>query len=280
MTTLAEAEAQRERKTPKSFLLNMEGARATAEFTSLAPMSPVLRRAPKGDGHPVLVLPGMLGGDESTLVLRRFLRSRDYWAHRWHLGRNLGRRSIGAEGEHVLALIERLYLESGERPVSLVGWSLGGIIAREAAKRVPDQVRQVITMGSPFNHAPEGSLLAQIYHFISGDGPDPLPVREALASPPEGIPSTAIYSRSDGMVSWRACLEGIGPMTDNIEVYSSHAGYGVNPSVLFAVADRLALPQDQWAPFDRSAAAWRRLLYPKPAEKEVLPDGKSESVLH
>ncbi len=280
MTTHSEVDPKTDRKAPNFLLMNMEAVRASTEFASLGPMSPILGRAPKGDGHPVLVLPGMLGGDESTFILRRFLRSRDYWTHRWHLGRNLGRRSIGAEGEHVLSLIERLYLESGKRPVSLVGWSLGGIIAREAAKRVPEQVRQVITMGSPFNHPPEGSLLAQIYHFVSGTSPDPLPIREALACPPDHTPSTAIYSRSDGMVSWRACLEGVGPLTDNIEVYSSHTGYGVNPSALFAIADRLALPQDQWVPFDRRASAWRRVLYPEPADKEVLPVGESESILH
>lgn len=262
------SEQKRERPMPSTLLLNMESARAASEFSSLAAAAPVLNRAPKGDGHPVLVLPGMLGGDESTLVLRRFLRSRDYWAHRWHLGRNIGRRTIGADGEHVLALIERLYLESGERKVSLVGWSLGGIIAREAAKRVPDQVRQVITLGSPFNHPPEGTLLAQIYHFVSGDGPDPLPVRRALALPPHGIPTTAIYSRSDGMVSWRACLETEGNLTDNIEVHSSHTGYGVNPSVLFAIADRLALPMNEWTPFDRNKSAWHRAFYPQPAVKE------------
>ncbi len=275
MKTRMVSEQSTTRPTPNAFLLNVEGLRAAIEFSSLTPAAALLSRAPKGDGHPVLVLPGMLGGDESTFALRRFLRGRDYWAHRWRLGRNVGRRTIGEGGEHVLALIERLYRESGNRSVSLVGWSLGGIIAREAAKRMPEQVRQVITLGSPFNHPPEDTLLAQIYHFISGDAPDPLPVRQALAAAPEGTPSTAIYSRSDGMVSWRSCMEGDGELTDNIEVLSSHTGYGVNPTVLFAIADRLALPENEWVSFDRNRSAWRRIWYPEPAAKEQLTTSKT-----
>ena len=205
----------------------LEAPRALAEAAALGPSLPVLRRAPRGDGHPVMVLPGLLANDRSTRLLRGYLRDRGYAPHGWRLGFNLG------AGEGVVRRLgDRLVdLQRGaRRRISLVGWSLGGVMARELARVHPDVVRQVITLGSPF-------------------GP----------SDPPPVPSTAIYSRSDGVVPWPRCRETPGARTDNIEVRGSHVGLGFNPLVLYAVADRLALSEDAWSPFDRSGL--RDLLY-------------------
>jgi pimeloyl-ACP methyl ester carboxylesterase len=152
-----------------------------------------------------------------------------------------------------------------KRKVSLVGWSLGGIMARELAKRYPKLVRQVITLGSPFAGNPRANYAWRIYQGVTGQEIDPEKMRDVfgdLAAPPPGIPATAIYSRTDGVVAWQTCVERPSRLTDNIEVYASHCGLGVNPSVHFAIADRLALPEREWQPFDRNAATWRRFVYP------------------
>jgi pimeloyl-ACP methyl ester carboxylesterase len=146
-------------------------------------------------------------------------------------------------------------------PISIVGWSLGGIYARELAKTSPQQVRQVITLGSPFGDVSRPSNLSRMFRSVRGN-----PGRErinqfarALRQPPAEVPSTAIYSRSDGIVHWSACLEIETPHTDNIEVPGSHLGLGVNPLVLYAVTDRLSLPAGKWTRFERTG--WRRRLY-------------------
>ena len=126
-----------------------------------------------------------------------------------------------------------------ERRISIVGWSLGGIYARELAREFPHQVRQVVTLGSPFGAG----------YRVSGEV-DPA-LAERLRVPPP-VPSTAIYSRFDGLVPWAACREQETPRTENIEVPATHLGMGGNPLVFWAVADRLAQAEDEWKPFDRS----------------------------
>ena len=151
--------------------------------------------------------------------------------------------------------------ERYQRKVSLIGWSLGGVFARELARRRPAQVRQVITLGSPFANEPKASNAWRLYEALSGRSAGDWPGREAMKLPPP-VPSTAIYTRTDGIVAWRGCLEQESPTTQNIEVEGSHSGLGHNPVVLYAIADRLALPEDKWRPFDRSGL--RSLLYPDP----------------
>ncbi len=202
---------------PRALLLALEAPRAALEAGSLAPAFPWLARSARGDGHPVLVLPGFLASDASTRVLRGFLDALGWTPHGWGLGRNRGVRDAVLE-----ALVSRLDDIAGRERVSLVGWSLGGVLGRELAKRAPERVRCVITLGSPF-----------------GD----------LEPPP--VPTTAIYSRSDGIVNWRDCVEAAGPRTENIELVGSHCGLGVHPLALHAIADRLAQPDGAWKPFDR-----------------------------
>ncbi len=247
---------------PSWFLALTEFPRALSEFGSLAFSTPWLASAPEGDGHPVLVLPGFITTDMSTRVLRRFLKSRGYRTYGWNLGRNLGPRAIGATGEKLVERLEEIYAETG-RKVSLVGWSLGGIMARQLARRRPDLVRQIITLGSPFAGDPRATNVWRTYEMLTGQkmkDPDTQAQLDESRLPPP-VPSTAIYSKEDGIVAWENCVEPQDQLTDNIQVHGSHCGLGVNPFVLFAVADRLAQDEGAWAPFDRGGVV-RSMIYP------------------
>ncbi len=262
-TAIHEPRAADQVRPPSAFLALTELPRALAELGSLAAaVGPLMAAAPLGDGHPVLVLPGFMTGDASTGVLRRFLTRLGYDARAWDLGRNLGPRAIGREGEHLVAKLREVHQETG-RTVSLVGWSLGGVMARLVARRAPDTVRQVITLGSPFAGSPRATNVWRLYEAMTGQKIDDPHTRGQLAesAAPPPVPSTAIYSREDGVVAWQNCREPVTPTTENIEVHGSHCGLGVNPSVLFAVADRLAQPEDAWTPFERRG--FGRIVYPQ-----------------
>lgn len=249
--------APRERsRRPRLGLLALEG-RALLELVALAPAYPLLRRAPRGDGHPVLVLPGFTASDFSTGALRAFLRDRGYAAYGWKLGRNLGPTPEVIRG--IAVRLDELRKRHG-RKVSLVGWSLGGIFARELARRFPHDVRLVITLASPFRD------------ILATNVPNPMRQRRNLTLPtdvfqqylraPIPVPMTAIFSKTDGIASWRGCVADPGPMTENIEVESSHLGIGHNPVVLLTIADRLAQPEGQWKPFE-APKGWRWPLAPR-----------------
>ena len=246
---------------PSALLALTEVPRALAELGSLGFAAPLLAMAPRGDGHPVLILPGFLASDASTAVLRRYLDRMGYDTYAWELGRNLGPKAVGKEGEKLVARIEAIHAATGQT-VSLVGWSLGGVLARLVARRMPDAVRQIVTLGSPFAGSPKASNVWRIYQAVTGqmidDDHTSGQLRETAAPPP--VPSTAIYTRADGVVAWQNCLEPASAETENIEVHGSHCGLGVNPAVLYAVADRLAQPEGDWHPFDRSGL--RALVYP------------------
>jgi pimeloyl-ACP methyl ester carboxylesterase len=203
-----------------------EGQRAFFEWLSFCGVSRLLKQAPRGDGHPVLVLPGFLAGDDSTRILRSYLKSLGYAVHPWLQGRNLAHPTL-REG-----LVDRMsdLHQRYDRKLSLVGWSLGGVYARALARRMPQHVRQVITLGSPFG-----------------------------ASHPPPVPSTAIFSKSDGITPWEACREPVGPRLENIEVMGSHCGLGWNALVLWAIADRLSQLEGDWQPFARHG--WRGIAY-------------------
>lgn len=245
-------------KAPSPWLALTELPRALIELGSLPLAAPLLRSVPRGDGHPVLVLPGFIASDISTHPLRRFLTRIGYDAHEWQLGRNLGPRAIGREGEKLVARLQAIHEATGQK-VSMIGWSLGGIMARLVARRAPEAVRQIITLGSPFAGSPRATNVWRAYELFTGQKIDDAHTHRQLsesAAPPP-VPSTAIYSRGDGVVAWQNCREQDTPITDNIEVHGSHCGLGVNPAVLYAVADRLAQAEADWHPFERKGMrAW------------------------
>jgi len=235
-----------------------------SEFSLLMTSRPLLRNTPMGDGHPIIVCPGFAAGDISTSILRNFLKSKDYNVHGWELGRNFGIKTVGTKGEALAERVIDLYRHT-HRKVTLIGWSLGGILAREVAKQLPDQVRQVITLGSPIAGKPESSNIDWLYRRLTGHRTGTQELSELehnLINPPDFVPSTSIYSKTDGIVAWQTCIEPKTPLTDNIEVVASHCGLGFNPIVFYALADRLCLPEGEWVPFDRENPSYRRFFYP------------------
>ena len=139
--------------------------------------------------------------------------------------------------------------------MSIIGWSLGGIYARELARAHPDHVRQVITLASPFRD-PLASNVARLARL--GLGPKPteprVPVEHLRAPIP--VPTTAFYSETDGIVAWQSCLVDAAPNAENLAVRSSHCGMGHHPTVLLAIADRLAQPESSWQPYAARQSAW------------------------
>ncbi len=245
---------------PPSRLLQLLELRATWELAAGIAALPWLRLAPRGDGHAVLVLPGLVASDGSTRLLRGFLTRRGYAVHGWGLGRNYGPRP-GVEAA-MIDKLERLHAESGRR-VSLIGQSLGGAYARLLAARRPELVRSVITLGSPVTGHPRASNAWRVYEFTSGKSAVD-PKRWAQVTRTPRVPTTSIYSRSDGIVAWRSSLEAARAHTESIEVISSHIGMAVHPAVLYAVAERLAQPEGGWRPFERRG--WRSAVYPRVAD--------------
>jgi pimeloyl-ACP methyl ester carboxylesterase len=202
----------------------------------------VLARAPRGDGHAVLVLPAFLKGDGATAYLRRFLSQLGYEAHGWRQGVNIGPTAAALEGtrRRLLELRRRQ-----NRKVSLIGHSLGGVIAREIAKQEPASVRQVITLCSPFR-PPIASNVELAYRlFAPWHSTDVRTLWRDLASAPP-VPTTAVYTRDDGIVSWTSTVEPPADFRESIEVAGCHTTMACNSRALAIIADRLAQPEDNW----------------------------------
>lgn len=224
--------------------------------------------ARRGDGHPVLVLPGFTAGDESTVILRHFLSRLGYRSLPWGLGQNTGSPDLQ---ERLFKSFEHLQAQYPET-LSIVGQSLGGVYARELARRFPERVRQTIMLGSPFSsQAPESTspMVSRLFQYLSGMSRDQMrdEIRRHPPEPPP-VPSCAIYSKHDGVVHWSSCLEFPGPQAENIEVPGSHSGMALNPAVLHVIADRLAQPEGGWKPFQRNRGC-RSWIYPEPEQKEL-----------
>ena len=225
---------------PSAFLQLLEG-RAPMELSALMLRLPLLRlTVPHGRGEPVLVLPGFLADDASTWLLRRFIDSIGYAAHGWGLGRNTGPGALLVDG--ALALAREL--ATNGKTVNLVGWSRGGIIAREVARARPDVVRQVITLGTPVHGGPSASSIGRFASASLGLSPEALrALQRQREKTPINVPITAIYSKSDGVVAWRAALDHLNPDVEHVEVVSSHVGLGVNADVYRIIAERLQRPR-------------------------------------
>lgn len=243
----------RQHGAPSLLLSLLEAPRAFAEASLLIPTHRFLKKMPKGNGHAVMTLPGFLAGDISTGILRRYVELWGYKPYGWQLGRNLGLRpDRDLEGE-LDQRLEEVYEESGRRKVSLIGWSLGGLFARELGRRHPDRVRGIITLGTPLGH-PKTTSTWRIYEYITKSDVDDFEFKRRLKDirkPIPGVPVTAIYSKTDGIVGWQTSREESSDLTENVEVVGSHIGLGVNPMVLYVVADRLlCLSKNDWRPFD------------------------------
>ena len=232
-------------RAPPLSLLAMEPLRAVFDFCA-SKFGAQAERV--GDGHPVVVFPGLGGAPFTTSHLRRFLGESGFTAHCWGRGVNTGPSGLfdswlgGLEQD-----VQRWHCDGG-RKVSLVGWSLGGIYARELAKRRPDCVRQVITLGTPFASMRGATHAEAIYKLLNGDTSQLTPALEARLRTRPPVPTTSIYSRTDGVVCWRSCIEKKSPQSESVEVTASHLGMVTHPEVLRIIAHRLAQPEDGWRP--------------------------------
>lgn len=218
--------------------------RAAAEYVRYLAARSSLRQLRGGDRHPVIVYPGFLAGDPFTAPLREHLASLGYPTNGWGFGMNMGLKPglLTAMQTRV-----RVCADSHRQRVSLVGWSLGGLYARELAKLLPDRVRQVITLGTPV-----GDLRAnhawRLYERLNDHKVDAPPLDTDFAAPPP-VPITAIYTRDDGIVAPASTLNPPGERIENIEVRGSHMGLPWNPEAIRIVADRLAQPEGKWRPY-------------------------------
>jgi pimeloyl-ACP methyl ester carboxylesterase len=226
-------------KAPPAHLLALE-ARVFAEIPLFLLRSLKTAGLPRGDGHAVMIVPGFGAGDLATLPLRRALRSLGYAAYGWEQGTNLGMRPSLKN-----ALNQRLQKLSAEHqsPVSLIGWSLGGVFVREMARHQPHLVRRLFTLGSPINGRPDANNMLALFRLANRGKPVNLDwegFRKRRIAPP--VPCVSIYTKTDGIVAWQCAMEDAAANTECAEVRGSHFGLVVNHQVLRAIATRLPLP--------------------------------------
>ena len=249
----------REASPPHRFWTLTEG-RALGELAAFYAARPLLTSLPKGDGHSVMVLPGFMASNSSTRPMRGVLNELGYDTHGWDSGRNI--RVDNALVRRLESQLTRLHKLSG-RSVSLVGWSLGGVLARELAKLHPEKVRLVMSLGSPLSDDRNHTHARRLFEMLNGKEPEPMKDGrfQGLAEAPP-VPTTSILTKTDGIVHWRASVqeEGEHP-SENIVVHASHCGLGVNPSVMIAIADRLAQEEGAWEPF--RPTLFNRWMFPK-----------------
>lgn len=240
-----------------------EVPRSVFEMTALhAQWLDISSSAPSGDPHPVLVLPGFGASDHSTQILRRFLNQLGYNALPWLQGVNTGNPHLM---EGAMRRFYRLQRNLGCK-ISLVGQSLGGVYAREIAKLFPQAVRSVITLGSPYAMTESGAthpMVVRFFEQLSGTTVDALreriPTQRTAA--PLAMPTTSVYSKADGVVGWRSCVEPETPLSENVRVWGSHVGMAVNPDVFRILADRLAQNPADWRRFNIDKGRLK-LIYP------------------
>lgn len=238
---------------PSWLLSLLEIPRAISEAGSLIPARTILKNLPEGDGHGVMTLPGFLASGRSMRTVRNYLRNWGYNARCWRLGRNVGL-SRERDIERLLDYRLRKTYESSGGKVSLIGWSLGGLFARELARRNPDLVRSVIMLGSPIGN-PKATNAWRLFQAVSGHDVDDEFIRrriEGLREHIEGIPMTAIFSWTDAVVSSDIARLPPGEQVENVGVAASHFGMGFNPAVLYVIADRLRQPEGEWQEFEIS----------------------------
>jgi hypothetical protein len=209
-----------------------------------AAAGPGMALAPRGEPRTVLILPGFMAADRSTAALRLSLRGLGHDVHGWGLGANVGPADHVVEG--LRDQVKRLVVRS-KGPIDLVGWSLGGVYARVLAANRPEQVRQVISLGSPIRmRSDQTSLAGAFRRFSRVFGFTETKAVDVDRIP---VPSTSVWSRTDAVVPGASCRQTPGPQAENVEVRATHVGLTHNPAVLWVIADRLAQPAGIWAPF-------------------------------
>lgn len=243
---------------PSKIWALLEG-RSVLEFGSFLSLRLLMKKLPKGDGHPVIVYPGFLGGAGSTRPLRGLLRDLGYHVYDWGMGRNVTFNE--AREDQMRAFVKRIHKKHKQK-VSLIGWSLGGVYVREIAKFHPECVRQVVSLGSPLTGTRHAARVKNLFEAINGK-PKPS-TQERLKHlhevPP--VPSTSILTKTDGIVHWEGSIQDVTAMSQNIQVPASHIGLGVNPLVMYILADRLSRNENEWVKFESNGL--KKLLFKLP----------------
>jgi pimeloyl-ACP methyl ester carboxylesterase len=236
---------------PSLALLGAEPFRAAMEFARHR-----LGRAhdaQPGDGHPVVIFPGLGARGGSVATLRAHCRSLGYDAFDWGQGFNTGPQGNLDAWLHALKSQVVDLLDGHAQPATLIGWSLGGIYAREIGKLMAQRVRQVITIGTPFNAEADHTNVGWLFRLLSGNSAAVEPALSQRLRTPPPLRTTSIYSKSDGVVAWQTCRhDKRSRLVHEIEVDGSHLGLGWNRDVLAAVADRLGQQVGPWRPYVRA----------------------------
>jgi len=195
-----------------------------------------LRRAPRGDGRVAFVLPGWKAPEMSTAPVRTYLGNLGHDARSWGLGVNHG--DVEAKRDEMIERVVAVAEDTG-RPVNLIGWSLGGVVSREIARTVPEAVHRVVTYGTP---AVGGPTFTAGHAAFGADECERITELQQVLDVTEPIrrPITAIFTRNDTVVDWRACIDRTSPSVRMVEVGSTHIGLGLDPDVWLVVAGALA----------------------------------------
>lgn len=232
---------------PPVGMLTLEPLRAAIEYARLRCANDESVR--QGDGHAVVLFPGLGANQDYMVPLARFCERLGYPTFHWGRGRNTGPKGDPLRWVHALAreVSERVGPE--HQAITLIGWSLGGLYARQIAKSIAPRVRQVITLGTPFARLAGATNVQWLYELVNGRaGHFDRALERTLRTPPP-VPTTSIYSRTDGVVAWQACVNARSPCAENVEVDSSHLGLVWHPDVFRIVADRLAQRPGRWRPW-------------------------------
>ncbi len=256
------------RSSSPNWLYTLAEWRALLEFWSLPASWPFLSAERAGDGHPVLLLPGLAAGDATLAPMALFLRRQGFAVETWGFGRNRGfqRKFVVALEQKVRHMHHR-----ARRKISLVGWSFGGLYAYDVAHRAPECVRNVISLGSPLQASASRVeapwTVKVLYRWLAhplGPAAHLAMSRARLLKLPPPMPSTCIFSETDGIVPAHvAVLDAASRRHENVPVPGSHLGLGFNPLVFWILADRLSQPEGRWRRFRPQGAVaslYRRLL--------------------
>ena len=209
--------------------------------------------AKAGDGHPVVIFPGLGAHGGSVAILREHCRLLGYDAFDWGQGFNTGPKGDLDTWLHSLKSQVVDLLAGHTQPATLIGWSLGGIYAREIGKLMAPRIRQVITIGTPFNTEADHTNVGWLFRLLSGGSSEIDPALSRRLRTPPPLRTTSIYSRSDGVVAWQTCRHAQrSSLVHDIEVGGSHLGMGWNRDVLSAVADRLGQESGRWRRYERA----------------------------
>lgn len=210
--------------------LPIDSARTRSQAGSLA-------RHMRGDGRHILLIPGLLASESRMEAMRAILNAAGYDAHGWGMGRNLGPRSDSLE--RIDRRVDQIRRESGGK-VTLVGWSLGGLFAREYAKHAAGKVGGIVTMGTPFSGDPRANHAWRLYQLVSGFPVDQPPFACRREEKPP-VRTIALWSRRDGVILPECARGRNGERDQAIEVDCTHMGFAASPEGILAVGQALAM---------------------------------------